>query len=303
MDGDCGHRVTVGKPVPGRNGFFPAARPSCITRAMSSRPYDVKALVVIPTCNAAAFLDRTLASVAASVAHHCERTGLAPEEIVTVVVDDASTDETVALAGRWRNRLHVTCLENPERRGTSYSRNRGATARSAEFVFFLDHDDEFLPGHIDICLAALAQHPQAGYVRTGVELTVPVHPDWLKIIASHLPINLCVRQDVHGLVGGFNEDESLRVLRCEDVLYANILDGFFQGVTVDEVTARHHHMPGNALDGQLDKFRAPPGTVQGEMSPDQRAASPQVHASHRMQLERAGRRLGTLLRTMKPVGK
>lgn len=284
---------------------LPSRRPCLYTLPMLTEPMptDVHtALVVIPTCNAAAFLDRTLASVAASIAHHCRRSGAAPDRFLTVVVDDASTDGTVAVAEGWRDRLSLMILGNAERRGTSFSRNRGAAAAAAAVLFFLDHDDEFLPEHLDVCLRGLDQRPDAAYVRTGVELTVPVHPAWLPVIASHLPITLGVRQDCHALLGGFNEDPAVRVLRCEDVLYANLLDGFFHGLRTDVVTARHHHMPGNALDNQLERFRQPPGAVPPTpMKPEETEARRQVEASHRRQAERVGQRFATLLRTMKPV--
>lgn len=269
---------------------------------MSVHPYDHKALVVIPTCNAASFLDRTLASLAASIAVRRCRTGEPARDFLTVIVDDASTDETLAIAAGWRDRLPLLCLRNDQRQGTSCSRNRGAAARSAEFLFFLDHDDEYLPPHVDVCLSALEQQPDAGYVRTGVELTVPVDPGWLPIMASHLPITLCVRQDCHLLTGGFNEHEALRTLRCEDVLYANILEGFFRGLRTDAVTARHHLVAGNALDAQLERFRRPPGMVPNLLTAAQAEVRPQVESSHRLQVERTGRRLATVLRTMKPVG-
>lgn len=266
-----------------------------------SPPY--RALVVIPTCNAAAFLDRTLASVAASLDLWCRRRGEAVDSILTVVVDDASDDATAGIAEAWRQRLPLLCLRNTTRRGTSASRNLGAAAAEAECLFFLDHDDEFLPEHLDVCLQGLAARPDAGFVRTEVELTVDVHPAWLPVFASHLPITLCVRQACHELVGGFNEDPAVRVLRCEDVLYANLLDGFFRGIRAAAVTARHHHMPGNALDSQLERFRQPPGALPPmPLKPEEQQARLQVDASHRRQAERAGQRIATLLRVMKGAG-
>jgi glycosyltransferase involved in cell wall biosynthesis len=48
--------------------------------------------------------------------------------------------------------------------------NAGIEAASGELVTMLDHDDEFLEGHLSAMVAALAAHPDAGAAYTGFEV-------------------------------------------------------------------------------------------------------------------------------------
>lgn len=84
--------------------------------------------VVIPTFNRKALLERTLQSVWAQT--HC------PHEVI--VVDDGSSDETMAYLSTLRDRVSV--VESPGR-GPGAARNAGAQVASAEYVVFLDSDD------------------------------------------------------------------------------------------------------------------------------------------------------------------
>lgn len=260
-------------------------------------PDRLAALVVIPAFNAGAFIVRTLESARESIVLHCRRRGRAVEDFLLVVVDDASTDETGSVVEKWGEEtgFPVLLIRNPVNLGTSASRNRGAAAASSRYVFFLDHDDEFFAEHVDLCLSALDARTEIAFVRTRVEMMAPVHPDWVPIISSHLPITLCVRQGCHDVLGGFNEHPAVRVLRCEDVLYANLLDGFFAGATIPQVTARHHRTPGNALDRQIGRFASAPGVVGEQLNEAEAAAKPEVMASHRRQAEAVGRRIAVVL--------
>ena len=70
--------------------------------------------VVIPCYNGARFLPETLASIAAQT--------LAPAEVV--VVDDGSTDDSVAVATRWGARV----VRTGGQEGPSAARNAGGRA-------------------------------------------------------------------------------------------------------------------------------------------------------------------------------
>ncbi len=68
-------------------------------------------------------------------------------ELQVLVVDDASTDGTVAaIAARDDN---VEILRSTENRGQAIARNRGLAAAQGEFVKFLDSDDLLLEGALD----------------------------------------------------------------------------------------------------------------------------------------------------------
>ncbi len=109
-------------------------------------------LVVVPTRNSGATLERCLASI---------REQSVP--CTLVVVDNFSTDNTVEIARRWAD---VTVSAGPER---SRQRNIGASSAPSTYVGFIDSDMEFTPGVLREVLDAFA----AGAATVTVpELTV-----------------------------------------------------------------------------------------------------------------------------------
>lgn len=90
--------------------------------------------VIIPTFNRRALLMQALASVRA-------QEGV---ELEIVVVDDASSDDTVsAVRGLEDNRIVV--LSQADRGGVSMARNRGIQASRGEWISLLDDDDLWSP--------------------------------------------------------------------------------------------------------------------------------------------------------------
>jgi glycosyltransferase involved in cell wall biosynthesis len=83
--------------------------------------------------------------------------------VEVIVVDDASTDNTVnLLKTRFGSRIHLLRLAS--RRGPGAARNAGALLACGEFVAFLDSDDVWLPGKFDAELRVFAESPQANGV-------------------------------------------------------------------------------------------------------------------------------------------
>lgn len=108
--------------------------------------------VVIPTFNAAAFIERTLRSV-------LEQTS-PPDELI--VADDASTDNTAQVVER------VLATASFPSRLLRLESNSGGPARPfnaaieasrCEWIATLDHDDEFVPARIELLRRVL---PNAG---------------------------------------------------------------------------------------------------------------------------------------------
>jgi succinoglycan biosynthesis protein ExoU len=112
-----------------------AARPT----SPASDKLDPEICVVIAAWNAEGTLERALRSVFA-------QTGVSVE---AVVVDDASTDGTLALArsmARGETRLKV--LAQTRNRGPAAARNHGLDASRAPWVTVLDSDDAMEPGRL-----------------------------------------------------------------------------------------------------------------------------------------------------------
>ena len=107
--------------------------------------------VVIPAYNAAAHLAQCLESV---------RVQRGDFTLDTLVIDDGSRDDTVAIA-RGQAGVRVITQAN---RGPSAARNAGIAATTGEFIAFLDADDLWPVGKLDAQLDVLTRHPDVALV-------------------------------------------------------------------------------------------------------------------------------------------
>jgi glycosyltransferase involved in cell wall biosynthesis len=82
-----------------------------------------------------------------------------------VVVDDGSTDDTVGLISGLDPRLLLIRQEN---RGVTEARNAGIRAARGDYFAFLDSDDEFLPYHLELCVAFLDMYRDENFISTEV---------------------------------------------------------------------------------------------------------------------------------------
>lgn len=92
-------------------------------------------VVVIPAKDRGHVIARALRSVLAQTSP--------PDEII--VVDDGSSDDTASVA----RALGARVLAHAESRGSGAARNTAITASKAQWVAFLDSDDEWLPQHLE----------------------------------------------------------------------------------------------------------------------------------------------------------
>ena len=73
-----------------------------------------------------------------------------------IIVDDGSTDSSVALARKYENAdVRFQVLENSTNSGACRCRNLGLALAESEYVVFLDSDDIWLPQFLETMLAAL----------------------------------------------------------------------------------------------------------------------------------------------------
>ncbi len=104
--------------------------------------------VVIPTCDALVWLPDAIASVGAD-----------PRAEI-IVVDDGSTDGTLAWLGELAVRDKRVRFLHGARGGPSRARNLAISAARAPLIAFLDADDRWLPGKLDAQLALHRAHPE-----------------------------------------------------------------------------------------------------------------------------------------------
>jgi teichuronic acid biosynthesis glycosyltransferase TuaG len=113
--------------------------------------------VVIPAHNSGGTIVETLDSIAAQE--------VPVREIV--VVDDLSTDDTVAVVEQWR-RDHqspaLVLVKQDKNTGPAGARNRGIEVATGEWIAFLDADDAWLPSKLSIQLALVNADPEVALV-------------------------------------------------------------------------------------------------------------------------------------------
>jgi len=103
--------------------------------------------VVIPNYNGAAFIGRTLAAVGAAVRGY-------PGRSEVVVVDDASTDDSVAtIAQQYPG---VVLVRHPENRGFAEAVHSGVERAAHEILIILNSDTEPAPDFVAPLVAPLA---------------------------------------------------------------------------------------------------------------------------------------------------
>lgn len=85
--------------------------------------------IVIPFRNREAYLERTLSTL--------------PSSLSLILVDNGSTDGSLAIAQRFAENRPHTILAQESAEGASAARNRGLALCQTEWVYFFDSDDEF----------------------------------------------------------------------------------------------------------------------------------------------------------------
>ena len=126
--------------------------------------------VIIPTRNRARVLDDCLASL------HLQ--SLPADAFEVIVVDNGSTDDTVATAGRHAGALRLQCLAAPEP-GLHVGRHAGMQAATTDLLVFADDDIVAGPDWLASVLEAFADPAVALVGGNNHPLFEADPPDWL----------------------------------------------------------------------------------------------------------------------------
>lgn len=169
--------------------------------------------VVLPVFNAVGTLREAISSVL----------GQAGVAFELIVVDDSSTDNSMALASEFDDaRLRV--MRNAGPKGVVGAANTGICAARGAWVARMDADDLAMPGRLERQLAYACEHPESGVVAGMVEPMESCGPgmdryiDWVNTLPDHesmaanrfieSPVvnpSAMVRRDWLGRVGGYRD--------------------------------------------------------------------------------------------------
>lgn len=187
--------------------------------------------VVIPAHDAGRYLGEAIESILDQTVPVTE----------IIVVDDASTDDTVAVAESFGAPVRVL---RQERAGGNAARNLGAAAATGEFLAFHDADDLWAPTKTELQLAAFRADPEPDIVFGLVtqfrspELTaeqVFVPEDASTPMVAHHNGAMLLRREMFEAVGPF--DTASRFGQFVD-WFARALDQQRRIVVVDSVVMR-----------------------------------------------------------------
>ncbi len=169
--------------------------------------------VITPAWNAAAHIGETIASVRAQTFADWE----------WLIVDDGSTDDTVALIRQAAAVDPRIRLLQQEHGGPSGARNLAMAAASGRFFAFLDSDDVWYPAFLQAQIDVFARHPETGLVTAnGYFLGGPFDGRPVRPLGDACPvlsattliedecsvfIMTVFRRQVFEAVGGFDETQ------------------------------------------------------------------------------------------------
>ena len=178
--------------------------------------FQPKVSVIIPTYKRPDTLTRAIDSVLKQSYNNVE----------AIVVDDNNPDTegrqlTEAVMEAYKDNPRVKYIKHPHNKNGSAARNTGANSTDAEYVAFLDDDDEFLPNKIEsqverleslgddwgVCYSKYYnqndnEKPVEGLERMEGDLYFPALCREISLVAGS---NLLVRKKCFEKVGGFDE--------------------------------------------------------------------------------------------------
>ncbi|MGH2906241.1 MAG: glycosyltransferase [Solirubrobacterales bacterium] len=138
-----------------RDGHEPG-RVELVHQTPAHRAVQPSVSVITPLYNYEAFITRALASVTRSDFRDYE----------LIVVDDGSTDDSLAVAKDWvktNPQIPALLLTHPTNRGLGHARNSAVSVARGEYVFALDADNSVYPAGIGRLVRRLEADPEASF--------------------------------------------------------------------------------------------------------------------------------------------
>lgn len=118
---------------------------------------DIKFSIIIPAYNAEKYIDETINSILKQTYQNYE----------IIVIDDASTDNTLAKVKPYNN---IIVLQNEINMRQGTARNKGLAKATGDYIYFLDADDVLYSNNVLEKLANLIKKEPADLIYTGMDI-------------------------------------------------------------------------------------------------------------------------------------
>lgn len=117
-----------------------------LCREKAGKPAPVS--VIVPNYNYANYLERRLASIFEQ----------SFRDIEVIVLDDASTDQSLARIARWQQRTNLQLVKNTSNSGNVFVQwRKGLELAKGEFIWIAEADDDATPSFLGALLAACSR--------------------------------------------------------------------------------------------------------------------------------------------------
>ncbi len=111
--------------------------------------YKPQVSIIVPVFNAEKYLRRCIDSIIHQTYQNIE----------VILIDDCSTDSSNAICKDYEAKYEaIVVVENTVNKGVSFSRNRGLSVASGEFIIFVDSDDYIEPDYVEYFVGELLQN-------------------------------------------------------------------------------------------------------------------------------------------------
>ena len=194
-----------------------------------------KVSVIIIVYNDARFIERAILSALNQTY----------EAIEIIVVDDGSTDSSLAIAQSFEKR-GVRVFSKPNE-GAASARNLGAKQACGEYLAFLDSDDVWVPQRIEKMVRACASIEEAclvfsGYFFVDTQLKPVMRPfiarsstpyqNVLRCKNQMIPSTMLIHREIFHRLNGFPEEPKVR--GYEDAVFTLLATQQFRSIPVAE---------------------------------------------------------------------
>lgn len=197
---------------------------------------------IIPAFNAAPFVGETIESALAQTHRDQE----------IIVVDDGSTDETVAVVRSFEPRVRLLQQQNG---GPAAARNAGVRVSTGDWIAFLDADDIWMPNKLERQLACSGDCGLVYTDRVNIGAAWHVTPrlsdycalpegDLFTVFLTGNPVtlsSLMVRRSVFEAMHGFDESAELRGVEDWEFLLRCAANGHFFALCPDALVQYRWH--------------------------------------------------------------